>query len=248
MMKAVLIDDEDDARFMLRSLLERHFADRVSIIGEADDLDSALTLLQQTPPDLVFLDIRINERTGFDLLEALGDHPFEVIFVTAFDEYALRAFEFSAVGYLMKPVKISALREAIRSVERKYEAGRAEGSRKLKVLVEHYGVRGEVRKLVVPHMDGFNIIDLDDIVRLEGERNYTHFVINGRRRILATKPLGEYEALLADFGFYRIHQSTLVNLRHVVAYHRIDNTVETVDGVRSSLSRMRKAGFMERFI
>lgn len=248
MIRAIIIDDEDDARFMLRNLLERHLNERVALIGEADDVDEGLKLIERTTPDLVFLDIKINDQTGFDLLERFNEPSFEVVFVTAYDEFALRAFEFSATGYLMKPIRISALEEAIRSVERKTKSERASAGDRIKILVEHYGDRGEVRKLVIPHHDGFNIVDLDDIVRLEGDRNYTHFVFRERKRICATKSLGEYEKLLTEYGFYRIHQSTMLNLRHVTAYHRADSTVESIDGVRSALSRQRKAGFMERFL
>lgn len=248
MIKTVLIDDEADARFMLRNLLDRHFSDRINVVGEAEEVDTAIKLIRELSPDLVFLDVRINDQTGFDVLEAFDRHNFEVIFVTAYDEYAVRAFEFSATGYVMKPIKVSALEEAIRSAERKSETDRLAASQKLKVLVEQYGTGGEVRKLVIPHIDGFNIVDLADIIRLEGDRNYTLFVLRNRKPILATKTLGEYESLLGDFSFYRIHQSTVVNLRHVTAYHRSDNSVETVDGARSVLSRMRKAGFIERFL
>lgn len=248
MIRAVIIDDEDDARFMLKNLLERHFNTNVQLVGEAEDINEGQALIERTAPDLVFLDIKINDQTGFDLLERIEQPNFEVVFVTAYDEFALRAFEFSAIGYLMKPIRISALEEAIRSVERKTKPEPAAANDRIKILIEHYGDRGEVRKLVIPHLDGFNIVDLSDIIRLEGDRNYTHFIFRERKRICATKSLGEYEKLLTEYGFYRIHQSTMLNLRHVTAFHRADNTVESIDGVRSALSRQRKAGFMDRFL
>lgn len=248
MIRAVIIDDEDDARFMLKNLLERHFSSRIELIGEADDINDGYALIKRTNPHLVFLDIKINHQTSFDLLERFNEASFDVVFVTAYDEFALRAFEFSAISYLMKPIRISALEEAIRSVERKIKADRSNAGDRIKILIEHYGDRSDVRKLVIPHHDGFNIVALNDIIRLEGDRNYTHFVFRERKRICATKSLGEYEKLLTEYGFYRIHQSTMVNLQHVTAYHRSDNSVESIDGVRSTLSRQRKAGFMERFL
>ena len=248
MIKAVVIDDEEDARFMLRSLIERHFADKVEVSGEADCVSDGIELINREKPEIVFLDIRMNRETGFDLLHAIDKKDFEVVFVTAYDEYAVTAFRFSAMGYLMKPIKISALREIIEAYEKKSTDERNDSRGRLKVLIENYGADRKIHKLVIPNMEGFQVVDIEDIIRLEGDRNYTHFVLRNGKRILATKTLGDYDSLLHEFGFFRIHQSTVVNLRHVTAFHRNDSMVEMIDGVQSSVSRLRKAEFLKKFI
>ncbi|TVR39279.1 MAG: DNA-binding response regulator [Cryomorphaceae bacterium] len=248
MIKAIIIDDEEDARFMLRSLIERHFADKVEIAGEADSVSGGIEMINRHKPELVFLDIRMNRETGFDLLKAIDNKDFEVVFVTAYDEYAVNAFRFSAMGYLMKPVKISALREVIESLVKKSTEDRNDARKRLKILIENYGSDRKISKLVISNMEGFRVVDIEEIIRLEGDRNYTNFILRDGKRILATKTLGDYEQLLNEFGFFRIHQSTVVNLRHVTAFHRSDNMVEMVDGTQHAVSRLRKAAFLERFI
>lgn len=248
MIQALIIDDEEDARFMLRSLVERHFSDKIEVTGEADSVSDGIELINRHKPELVFLDIRMNRETGFDLLQAIDNKDFEVVFVTAYDEYAVNAFRFSAMGYLMKPVKISALREIIESYIKKSEEDRNDARKRLKILIENYGDDRKISKLVISNMEGFRVVDIEEIIRLEGDRNYTNFILRNGKRILATKTLGDYDTLLHEFGFFRIHQSTVVNLRHVTAFHRSDNLVEMVDGTQSSVSRLRKAAFLERFI
>lgn len=248
MIRALIVDDEEDARFMLRSLIERHFSDQIEVAGEADSVSDGVALINQLKPELLFLDIRMNRETGFDLLQAIDNKDFEVVFVTAYDEYAVNAFRFSAMGYLMKPVKISALREIVESFVKKSSEDRNDAKKRLKILIENYGDDRKIHKLVIPNMEGFRVVDIEEIIRLEGDRNYTHFILRNGKRILATKTLGDYDALLHEFGFFRIHQSTVVNLRHVMAFHRNDNTVEMVDGAQSSVSRLRKAAFLEKFI
>lgn len=248
MIQALIIDDEEDARFMLRSLIERHFSDTVEVAGEADSVSDGIELISRLKPELVFLDIRMNRETGFDLLQAIENKDFEVVFVTAYDQYAVNAFRFSAMGYLMKPIKISALREVIEAVVKKSAEDRIDARKRLKVLIENYGDDRKISKLVISNMEGFRVLDIEDVIRLEGDRNYTHFILRDGKRILATKTLGDYERLLNEFGFFRIHQSTVVNLRHVTAFHRSDNMVEMIDGTQSSVSRQRKAAFLARFI
>lgn len=249
MIKAILIDDEADARFMLRNLLERHYKNQVEIIAEADGVDSAVDVIRQSNPDVLFLDIRMREGTGFDVLEKLKDKNFEVVFVTAFDSYAVKAFQFSALGYIMKPIKIKDLQQVVEQLQQRLEILKSNADKRLKVLIENYGDERKIQKLVVSNSDGFKVISIDQILRLEGDRNYTHFILEGKKKLTATKTLGDYETLLSEFGFFRVHQSTIVNLRHVVGYVRGDGgTVEMTDGSQVSVSRLRKAAFMERFI
>ena len=250
MIKAVIIDDEKDARFLLNKLLENKFQDEVEILGEADDVESGIACIEEHSPELVFLDVKMPQGTGFDLLSKLKEIDFEVIFVTAFDAYAIKAFEFSAFGYLMKPLKEQELAKLLTKLKSQKElaVSKTFAEKRLKILIENYGDDKKIHKLVLSNMDGFGVVDIEKIIRLEGDGNYTKFIVENGRALTSSKNLGEYEDLLADHGFFRIHQSTIVNLRHVTGFHKADGgQVEMTDGQLGKLSRHRKAEFMERF-
>ena len=249
MIKAVIIDDEEDARFMIHNLLDRHFSKSVEVIAEADDVPAAVKVIKKNKPDLVFLDIKMHQGTGFDVLHQLEEKDFEVVFITAYDQYAVKAFQFSAIGYLMKPIKIGDLKEVIKNVSERVENKRRKGDQRLKVLIENYGDDRQIKKLVISGMSGFKVIQIEDIIRIEGDGNYSNFIVNGKKKITSTKTLGEYESLLKEFGFFRIHQSTIINLRHVIGYTRGDHSeVEMIDGKSLPVSRHRKANFVKLFI
>lgn len=248
MIRAVVIDDEKRARDLLIRKLDQSLSKRLEVVGQADDVSTGVKLIKEQKPDLVFLDIQMHEGTGFDLLEHFPDIDFEVIFVTAYDQYAVKAFKFSAFGYLLKPIKSRELSEVVDKLQERIAQLKAGVDKRLKVLVENYGDDERIKKLVVANRSGFQVTRVEDIVRLEGDSNYTHFIIEGGGKITTSKTLGEYEELLNDHGFFRIHQSTIVNLRHVKGYNRDHgDKVEMSDGKSFNLSRHRKAGFLERF-
>lgn len=248
MIKAIIIDDEKRARHLLKGLLEQHFNGSIEVVGEGDDVDTGVKAIKKHKPDLVFLDIKMHKGTGFDLLQQLKKVDFEVIFITAYDNYAVKAFQFSAFGYLLKPIKTRELRDVVTNLENHLQRLKEGADKRLKVLVENYGDDRKIKKLVISNIDGFKVSSVDDIIRLEGDGNYTHFIISGGRKVTTSKTLGEYEELLNDHGFYRIHQSTIVNLRHVKGYFKgVGGKVEMSDGKSFSVSRHRKPGFLRRF-
>ena len=249
MISVVIVDDEKDARFLLRNLLEQNFVNQVDVLAEADDVDSAIEMIKKHQPDIVFLDIKMPGGSGFDVLTSIEKLNFEVVFVTAYDKFALKAFEFSAFGYLMKPIKESDLAGILDRLDEKVRRLQGDdSSKRLKVLIENYN-EGGVKKIVVSNVNGFRVAALEDIIRLEGDGNYTNFILTDEQKVVSTKNLGEYEKLLLDFGFFRIHQSTVVNLIHVVGFSREGGgLVEMSDGVKAKLSRYRKDAFMERFV
>ena len=248
-MKVAIIDDEEDARFMLRNILEKHFAEDIKIVAEADGVESGLKVLQENDIDILFLDIQMRTGTGFDLLNKVAKKDFEVVFITAFDQYAVKAFKFSALGYLMKPIKVKEIKALIENLKIHFENHQKQSDKRLKVLVENYGDDKTIKKLVISNIQGFKVIGLEDIIALEGDRNYTNFITYQDKRYTSAKTLGEYEALLAEFGFFRIHQSTIVNLRHVKAYFKGDGgTVEMINGDKLQVSRNRKGEFVKRFV
>jgi two-component system, LytTR family, response regulator len=249
MLRALIIDDENNARFLLAELIKRNFADRVTVVGEANDVDTGLVAIEKFQPDLVFLDIKMQKGTGFDLLEALKTVDFEVVFVTAYDNFAIKAFDFAAFGYLLKPVKSSDLGNVITRLEKQARRLKEGTDQRIKVLIDNYGDEsGKLKRIVISNMEGFKVVDITDIVRLEASSNYTNFVLTRDRKIMVSRTLGEYEELLQAHGFFRIHQSHIVNLRHVEAYLKTDGgQVKMTDGHLLTISRNKKASFMRRF-
>lgn len=248
MINALIIDDEKDARFLLKAQLSKHFAANVKILGEADDVQTGVQAIQLLKPDVVFLDIKMPSGTGFDLLQKIDTINFEVVFITAHDDYAIRAFQFSAFGYLLKPIKTAELKTIIERLASHIELLKKGADNRLKILVENYGDDRKIKKLVVTGVEGFQVLNIEDIIRLEGDRNYTRFVLDNGKKVTTSKTMGDYEELLNDFGFFRIHQSTIVNLRHVKGYKKGDEEVEMLDGKFVKLSRHRKADFLKFFI
>ncbi|MCB0402947.1 MAG: response regulator transcription factor, partial [Flavobacteriales bacterium] len=184
----------------------------------------------------------------FDLLNRLDEINFEVIFITAYNQYAVDAFKFSAFGYLLKPIKTRELKDVIGKLENHLKVMKSGVNQRLKVLVENYGTQGEIQKLIINNVEGFQVVKINCIIRLEGDRNYTHFILEGGRKITTSKSIGEYEELLNNYGFFRIHQSTIISLRHVVSYQKGDGgRVEMTDGKEVKVSRYRKTEFLERF-
>ena len=247
MIKTILIDDEPDARAALRSLLGR-LPDAPAVVGEADTIERALDLIGTEQPDLIFLDVQLEaERTGFDLLARLPDLTAEVIFVTAYNEYAVRAFQMAAFGYLLKPVQLDELKEVVERFRQQHHLRTGDAPR-TQVLLDNRR-DGAVQKLVVSNVNGFRVLTLDEIVYLRGEVNYTRFFLESGEKIMVSKTLRDYEKILTDFGYFRVHQSYLINLRHVVEYRRGEGgTVVLSNGNEVDVSRRRKKDFVASFL
>lgn len=244
MIKAVIIDDEKDARFNLRRKLERF---NVKVLGEADDVVSGIDLISEVRPAVVFLDVQMKTGTGFDLLEKMDEIDFEVVFVTAFDKYAIKAFQFSAVGYLLKPLKTREMENMIQSLEKRLVSKIAQNEKRLKVLIEQYDSR-EIKKLAIPSIGGFDVVNIQDIIRMEADRNYTEFHMKDGSTIVSGKTLKSYEEIIIEHGFFRIHQSTVVNLSQVVKYIKSDGgQVMMSDGAQLKIARLRKNDFLALF-
>lgn len=247
MINAVIIDDEKDARFLLTNFIEKKLSHKLRLLGEADDVLTGIDLIESKKPDLVFLDIQMKTGSGFDLLNHFSSINFNVIFVTAYDQFAIQAFKFSAFDYILKPFKVAEIERAIEKFEQHINTQKS-SDKHLKVLIENYGSKGEIHKLIVSNIEGFAVISIDQILRLEGDRNYTHFILSTGKKVTTSKSLGEYEAMLNDYGFYRVHQSTIVSLRYVTAFKRADDGyVEMLDGTIVKVSRSKKQGLIDKF-
>jgi len=211
--RTVLVDDEKTSLLTLESLLTKYFP-RVDIAGKAQSVAEAVDVITQVNPDLVFLDISLPDGEGFDVIERAHDKHFEVVFITAHDQYAVKAFEFSALHYLVKPVTFDGLEKAIgRFKELKRDEHLDD---KINVLKESLKSKNE--KIIIPSSDGLNIVRLSDIMRLEADDVYTYFFLTNGQRLMASRPLNNYEKILDDLPFSRIHAKHLINLMYVKRY------------------------------
>lgn len=245
MLKTVIIDDEPDARFLLRHALVEKYANELKIVAEADSVKRGIDILENHKPDLVFLDIQMNDGTSFDLLEQLPNHPFDVVFVTAFDQFALKAFDFYALGYLVKPFKKSSLFNTVDKFINKQIPTPNPG---LKILAGNNG-QHDISKIVIPNVEGFHVIDLEDIMYLKSDNNYSEFYMKSGDKKTSSKTLKDYERLLASKGFYRIHQQYLINLNFVSEYIKQDGgQVIMKNNAFLPIGRRRIAEFRKLFL
>lgn len=243
-MKAILVDDEADGIRTLQKMLEKH-CPQVTIAATGSSADKAKQHIEELRPDVVFLDIQMPGKSGLDLLTEIPDKNFEVIFVTAHNEYMLQALQYSAADYLLKPVDEDRLVEAVQRVEKRLEAGRKEDmTETLMYNLSKSGRPAEMR-LCLPTLKGFIVLKLDEIVYCEAERSYTIFHLENKKTVTVSKSLIEYDSLLKDTSFLRIHKSFLVNLHHVKEYQRGEGGLVIMsDNAEIEVSRRRKEQFM----
>lgn len=238
--KALIIDDESKARNALRNLLEQHCSDKVIVIGEADCVQKGLEAVQSLKPDLVFLDVQMPDGTGFDLLEQLQEVNFKLIFASAFDKFAITAFKFSALDYLLKPVEAEYLIEACSRLE---ETDRfKELNKKLEILMSN---KNSFEKIALPTLDGIIFVKIKEIIRCESDNNYTGIFLKSGERIMVSRTLKEYDDMLSPFNFFRIHKSHLINLSFLNRYKKGEGGfVIMEDGAELEVSRRRKEEFL----
>jgi two-component system LytT family response regulator len=246
MIRAVLIDDEPKNNRILKLMLEE-FCPDVTIEGQADNATAGVQLVQEVKPDLVFLDIEMPYGSGFDLLDQLKPIHFEVIFITAFNDYSLKAIKYSALDYLLKPVNIDELIAAVAKAAQKV-AARNINERIEALLYNLQKPQQAVQKLALPSKEGYVFVLLSDIMRCESKGGYTTFYIKGMDKVLSSKNIKEYEPLLPDDIFFRIHNSHIVNLNCVKKYHRgRGGYLEMEDGTMIEVATRRKDELMARF-
>ncbi len=242
MIKAIIIDDEQDCRDALINILER-YCSGISVAGQAANVRDGLSIIKTQEPDVVFLDIQMPDGTGFDLLEKLEKVEFQVIFVTAYDHYALTAFKFSALDYILKPVDPQQLIRAVEKI-RLAPAGLDELKQKLNILLRN---KNGFERITLPTLEGLSFVDVKDIIRCEAEGNYTWFYIDTGKKILITRTLKDYEDLLTPFGFFRVHHSHLVSIKYVDRYVKGGGgLVIMADGAKVDVSRRRKDEFLKQ--
>ncbi len=242
-LKAIIVDDESASREVLARQLE-HFCPEVEILGTAQNGADAAHLIREIRPDVVFLDVEMAGETGFDLLKNLSEIKFDVVFTTAHEKYAMEAIRFSALDYLMKPILAEELKRAVSRLLQKNSE--KERHRHMDALIYNINYSNTDKKIALPMQNGFEFISISEVVRCESASNYTLFFLSNGENMLVSRTLLEFEKLLSNYYFFRIHQSHLINLRHVQRYVKNDgNALVMSDGCRLEVSRRKKQELLE---
>ncbi|GJM33137.1 MAG: DNA-binding response regulator [Saprospiraceae bacterium] len=240
--RAVVIDDEAAARSLILIYL-KDFCPEIQVVGEACGVQTGISVITETSPDLIFLDIHLQDGSGFDLLKEFSSPSFRIIFITAYDNFAYKAFQYSAVDYLLKPVDPLQLKKAVEKIQKQSQNDNY--LEQLKTLLENLHDK-KAKKIALSASEGLIFLNLNEICRLESKGNYTTFHSKGERFVVA-KSLKEYEQLLPGDQFFRIHQSHLVNIHCV---HKIlkeeGGAVLMNDGSKLPLARRKKDTFIQR--
>ncbi|MCW3126278.1 MAG: two component transcriptional regulator, LytTR family [Bacteroidetes bacterium] len=240
----VVIDDEKGSRDVLTGFLNK-YCPEIRPAGEAETVDSAYKLITSLNPDLIFLDISMPDYDGFALLEKFGKVDFEVIFVTAYEEHARRAIKSNAVDYLLKPIGIVELKDAVgRAIQRIRDKKMLADSRE---LIGKGPLPAKPEKITVPVKDGFIYVNIADIIRCEADGGYTWLHFENREKVLVTKTLKEFEDLFLHDQFARVHHRHLISLKFVAKYnHGRGGQVIMTDGVAIEVSQRKRSEFLQR--
>lgn len=244
-MKAIIVDDEQSARDVLSQTLNR-VAPEINIVGEADSVQSAIEVINENQPDIIYLDIQMPYQNGFELLDQIEQNKYVVIFTTAYDQYSIRAIKYSAFDYLIKPISPTELQESIQRLKEskhglRYNAMQAEMLRS--VLSEQQ----KPTKILIPSSKGIDVVPKSEIIRLEGDRNYSWIMLSDGRKIHSSRTLKEFEEMLDDENFMRVYQSHIVNLDFIVSYIRgKGGQLKLRDGSLIEVSRDKKKALLAK--
>ncbi len=245
MLRVLIIDDESPVRATLRGLLDKT-CPQVKIVGEATSVASGIRAIREKSPDLVLLDIKMDDGTGFDLLKRFENINFKIIFVTAYEEYAIKAFEFSAIDYILKPVNPEKLVEAVKRADclRQKEFNTQLGA--LRENLENLGKQN--KKIILKNQESIFLLNIDEVIHCESDGSYTIFETANQQRILVSKVLKDYDHLLSDSGFLRVHRSHLINLKHIKRFDRQDGGyIIMSNGAQISVSTSGRERLLELF-
>lgn len=236
-MKALIVEDEANARDLLKHLCEKYCD--LEVAGTAGSVDEAELFILDHKPELVFLDISLPVHNGFELVQRMSPVDFQIIFVTAYDEYALQAIKASAVDYLLKPVSISDLKKAVEKA--KNQASRQQKLDNMEQLIMQLQAGAPVKKISIPDGKGMIYLEITKIIRCKANGRYTEIYLESGDKHLVTRNLGEFEQLLTPHGFIRVHHSHLINPAHLMAFEKADGGfVKMKDGSEVEVSRRKR--------
>lgn len=247
MLKAIIVDDEQHCTDRLTKLLTK-YSDTLMITASCSDFDMAKEAIERLKPDIVFLDIQLHDKTGFDLLAQLVKVNFEIVFTTAYDTYAVEAFRFSALDYLLKPLDEDEFEETIQKIIEKTD--QKETSKKLETLFYNFEhkVNGK-KKLAIPTLDGHSFIKVDEIIRCQSDGNYTDIFLISKRKITATRTLKYFEELLDGPQFFRAHKSHYINMSYVEKHIKGKSShVQMADGASVEIAVRRRDEFLKKLM
>jgi two-component system LytT family response regulator len=240
MKKVLIIDDEKRTRDLIAKMIET-FGFDLTVISEGETMDTAIKAIQKHQPDILFIDIQMPDGTGFDVLKQLENISFEVIFITAHEEFAIQAIKFSALDYLLKPVDPLELKEAVE------KAIKAVNTKKIDTQIDALQnniLPNQKKRLVLKTHESVFIVELHDIIRCEADKNYTSFILNGGKKIVVSKTLKDYETLLVGHNFMRVQQSHLINIDFIERYDKANGGfVIMKDGSEVPLSSAKREAF-----
>jgi len=246
MIKAIIVEDEKRSSQLLSNLLKEYCAG-VELSGMASTVTEAFQLIKKNHPDVIFLDIEMQKETGFDLLAKFDEIKFEIVFTTAYENYALKAIKFCAIDYLLKPIDVEELKAAVSKVERNHQKNRL--NKKLEALRQNmHNANPEQFRIALPSTEGLSIIRVNEILYLKSDRQYTIFYLKSGDKIMTSKNIGEYEELLLEHNFFRVHHSFLINLGEVKKYLRGDGGYAVMsNGEQIDVSKRKKDAFLKHF-
>ncbi len=243
MLTAIIIDDESSSRNALRQKLINHCAD-IIVIAECENGEEGIKNIEEKNPDIIFLDVEMPRMNGFTMLQQLHNRNFELIFITAYDHYAIKAIKFSALDYLVKPFEVADLKSAVEKVvQRRNQAHRND---RLELLLQNFMLeKKEQQRIAIPSMEGLQFVNMNDIIYLEAQSNYTIIFLNDSYKITVSKTLKDFEELLPPAVFIRIHHSHIINKNAVEKYIKGEGgQVMMKNGIMLDVARRKKDEFM----
>jgi two-component system LytT family response regulator len=243
-MKTLIVDDEPNARQVIRNILEAYI-DNVEVVGEAENVKEATEQINKLKPELVLLDIHLPDGTGLDVVKAFKPVPFKFIIITAYEQYAIKAIKLSAIDYILKPINTQELIDAIEKVSDPVNEKTA--LLKLDSYLRNSQSIPSERRIVFNTADAVHAIRINDIIRCESDKNYSTIYLNNGRKLIVSKTLKEVDEMLSEYGFFRVHQSHLVNLHYFDRYDKqgLSGNVVLSTGDKVPVSSRRKEGLMQ---
>jgi two-component system LytT family response regulator len=240
--KALVVDDEENSRKALLNMLQYYCKD-IDVIGQAENITGAYEMINEYNPDVVFLDIQMPGGNGFELLKKFKPIPFKVIFVTAYDHFALRAIKLSAVDYLLKPVSPKELIRSVGKLEKQMDVEDL-FDKQIETLEDNMQSDRQVKKIILNTSTTMHVIKINEVIRCEADENYTRVIKEDGKAVLVAKTLKDFDEMLSPFGFCRIHQSHLINLSHVITFEKSVGIVILTTKERVPVSSRRKEFFL----